>query len=101
MSEAAEIVHEETFATAYPMLTQYSFPMKAAERKIVGRENEIAQLMAALSRPELCNAVLLAPPGSGKTALVQGAMLADPSRSYREVDLSRMISELNLSLIHI
>lgn len=95
MSEAAEIVHEETFATAYPMLTQYSFPMKAAERKIVGRENEIAQLMAALSRPELCNAVLLAPPGSGKTALVQGAMLADPSRSYREVDLSRMISELN------
>ncbi len=50
----------------YPTLMKYSSPLKAAERKIVGRENEIAQLMAALSRPELCNAILLAPAGSGK-----------------------------------
>lgn len=79
----------------YPTLMEYSAPLKAAERKIVGRENEIAQLMAALSRPELCNAILLAPAGSGKTALVQGTMLADPQRSYREVDLARMIANLS------
>jgi ATP-dependent Clp protease ATP-binding subunit ClpA len=78
----------------YPTLSAYSAPLKTAERDIVGREYEIAQLMAAMSRPELCNALLLAPPGSGKTALVQAAMLKDTSRSYMEVDLARMISGL-------
>ncbi|MET0885693.1 MAG: AAA family ATPase [Mycetocola sp.] len=78
----------------YPTLSAYSAPLKTAERDIVGRDYEIAQLMAAMSRPELCNALLLAPPGSGKTALVQAAMLKDTKRSYMEVDLARMIAGL-------
>jgi len=78
----------------YPTLAAYSAPLKAAEREIVGRDYEISQLMAAMCRPELCNALLLAPPGSGKTALVQGAMLKDTARSYMEVDLARMIAGL-------
>ena len=79
----------------YPRLAKYSDPLKPAEREIVGREHEISQLMAAMSRPELCNALLLAPPGSGKTALVQAAMSADTKRLYLEVDLARMIAGLS------
>lgn len=78
----------------YPILAEYSFPVKAAERAIVGREHEISQLMAAMSRPELCNALLLAPAGAGKSALVQGTMLQDTKRSYFEVDVARMVSGL-------
>jgi len=86
----AEIELNET----YPTLAAFSAPLTAPEREIVGREYEISQLMAAMSRPELCNALLLAPPGSGKTALVQAAMLKDTTRTYMEVDLARMIAGL-------
>jgi ATP-dependent Clp protease ATP-binding subunit ClpA len=78
----------------YQTLAKYSAPLKPSERDIVGRDYEIAQLMAAMSRPELCNALLLAPPGSGKTALVKAAMEKDPERSYLEVDLAKMIAGL-------
>ncbi|MET9711949.1 AAA family ATPase [Nocardiopsis alba] len=86
---------DEELNALYPKLAKFSDPLKAPEREIVGREYEISQLMAAMSRPELCNALLLAPPGSGKTALVQAAMLADGRRVYLEVDLARMIAGLN------
>lgn len=78
----------------YSTLSKYSDPLKAASRKIVGREFEISQLAAAMRRPELSNVILLAEAGTGKTSLVQGAMLIDKERSYREVDLARMIAEL-------
>lgn len=78
----------------YKTLAQFSAPLKAAEREIIGRDHEINQLMAAMSRPELCNALLLAPPGSGKTALVQAAMVRDTERDYLEVDLAKMIAGL-------
>lgn len=79
-------------AEAYPTLSAYSDPVRAAERTIVGREKEIEQMMAAMRRPELSNVLLLAPAGSGKSALVQGAMLKDESRLYLEVDLARMVA---------
>lgn len=70
----------------YPTLSQFSEPLRAAEREIVGRDHEISQLMAAMSRPELCNALLLAPPGSGK-ALANGTLIPvnDP-RGYVEIE---------------
>lgn len=55
----------------YGLLCQYTSPVKKAERPIVGREAEIRRIKAALMRPELCNVMLLAPPGSGK-ALANG-----------------------------
>lgn len=79
----------------YPMLGQYTAPVKRAERKIVGRDKEIEQIQAALMRPEICNVMLLAPAGSGKTALVQGTMVRDTARLYLEVDLAKMIADLN------
>ncbi|MEE2522880.1 AAA family ATPase [Pseudarthrobacter sp. J47] len=77
----------------YPLLSKLSDPLKRAEREIVGREHEKLQLLASMSRPELCNALLLAEAGTGKTALVQATMAADAERLYLEVDPSRMISE--------
>lgn len=85
--------HEAHLNERYPLLSKLSEPLKKAERDIVGREHETMQLLASMSRPELCNALLLAEAGSGKTALVQATMLVDKDRLYLEVDPARMISE--------
>ncbi|MFD7668098.1 AAA family ATPase [Streptomyces sp. NPDC059788] len=85
--------HEAMLNERYPLLSKLSEPLKKAERDIVGRERETTQLLAAMSRPELCNALLLAEAGTGKTALVQATMLVDKDRRYLEVDPARMIFE--------
>ncbi|MEW1821297.1 AAA family ATPase [Arthrobacter sp. NPDC080031] len=85
--------HEVHLNEGYPLLSKLSDPLKRAEREIVGRDHEKLQLLASMSRPELCNALLLAEAGTGKTALVQATMAADAERLYLEVDPSRMISE--------
>jgi ATP-dependent Clp protease ATP-binding subunit ClpA len=85
--------HEVHPNEGYPLLSKLSDPLKRAEREIVGREHEKLQLLASMSRPELCNALLLAEAGTGKTALVQATMAADAERLYLEVDPSRMIYE--------
>ena len=84
----------DAITTNYALLNDHSAPVRPAERDIVGRDREISQLLAALSRPELCNALLLAPAGAGKSALVQATMLADPERNYREVNVANMISSV-------
>lgn len=86
---------DENLAEKYPFLNQYTSPVKKAERDIIGRDKEMKQVLASLMRPELCNVMLLADAGCGKTALVQGTMLQDTARLYLEVDLSKMIAELN------
>lgn len=84
---------DEHLDRKYPTLSSVGNPLKAAEREIVGREHEMLQLMASMARPELCNALMLGPAGSGKTAVVQGVMKFDPKRIYLEADPARMISE--------
>lgn len=83
--------------STYPTLSEYSAPLKAAEREIIGREREIRLLMAAMMRPELSNVILLAEAGSGKTSLVQAALVQDTDRLYLEVDLAKMIANLSNS----
>lgn len=78
----------------YPFLKKYTSPVKLPERKIVGRDLEMQRVLAAMMRPELCNVILLAEAGSGKTALVQGISELDTNRRYLEVDLSKMIAEV-------
>lgn len=51
---------------AYPMLRDFAFRLGKPAREVVGREKEKVSLMSALARPEMCNAILLAPPGTGK-----------------------------------
>ena len=82
-------------AEKYPHLVKYADPVQRPAREIVGREVELGQMMASLNRPELSNILLIAPPGSGKTALVQAAKMYDTERIYIELDLSRMIANLN------
>src|SRR5699024_4110416 len=82
-------------AEKYPHLVKYADPVQRPAREIVGREVELGQMMASLNRPELSNILLIAPPGSGKTALVQAAKMYDIERIYIELDLSRMIANLN------
>lgn len=77
----------------YPLLASLARPLPYPERTVLGREREKTQLMAAMSRPELCNALLLAEAGTGKTMLVQGVMEADSDRVYLEVDPARMIAQ--------
>lgn len=50
----------------YPHIRDYTSFLKKMERPLVGREKEMQSLLAAMARPELCNAILLAEAGSGK-----------------------------------
>ena len=77
----------------YPHLHKYSAPLKPMTRRLIGRDSLIRSIMAAFSRAELCNVILLAPAGAGKTSLVQGTMERDADRLYLEVDLARMIAD--------
>lgn len=88
------MLKDRTLAEQYPFLDQYTSPVKRPERSIIGREKEMRQLMAAMARPELCNVIILAEAGTGKSALVQGTMMKDTDRLYLEVDLSKMIADL-------
>lgn len=92
--ELVKAKHDEDGESKYSYLEKYTNPVKKPERPIVGRDEEMERLMAAMQRPELCNVILLADPGTGKTALVQGTMLKDSERLYLEVDLSKMIADL-------
>lgn len=84
----------EEMRKKYPFLSDYTSYVKPMERELVGRQEEMKRLMAAMRRPELCNVILLAEAGSGKTALVQGTMMKDTNRTYLEIDLSKMIANL-------
>lgn len=79
----------------YPFLKTYTNAIKRPEREIVGRDMEMKLVMAALLRPELCNVMLLGEAGSGKTMLVQSISVKDPERLYLEVNLAKMIANLN------
>lgn len=89
------MLQNEELAKKYPFLNQYTAPVKKAEREIIGRDREMRSLLAAFRRFELCNVLLLGDPGVGKTAVVQGTMVKDKDRIYLEVDLARMIADLN------
>lgn len=89
------MLENQELAKTYPFLDEYTSPVKKAEREIIGRENEMRSIMAAMLRPELCNVMLLGDAGAGKTAIVQGIMAKDTKRMYLEVDLSKMIANVN------
>lgn len=56
----------EINAEVYPLLVQYTTPVKKPVRPVIGRDLQMKQALAAFVRPELCNVLLIAPAGSGK-----------------------------------
>ena len=79
-----------TDIASYPMLSEYTSKIKYPERPILGRDRELKLLKGTMERPELSNAILLAPPGVGKTTIVEALVRDDPSRTYLKVDLPAM-----------
>lgn len=56
----------EINADVYPLLVQYTTPVKKPVRPVIGRDLQMKQALAAFVRPELCNVLLIANAGSGK-----------------------------------
>lgn len=77
------------------MLYEYAHPLQKPNRPVIGREHVMQVINAALHRPELCNVMLIGSAGTGKTMVVQGLMIKDKKRKYLEVDLAKMIANLN------
>lgn len=86
---------QKEFEDKFPHISTYTQQLKEPGFDIQSRDKEMRSIKAALMRPELCNVLLLAEPGAGKTALVQSVMMNDTKRLYLEVDLSKMIANAN------
>lgn len=69
----------------YPYMRDYTSFLKHMERPLVGREKEMQQLMAAMCRPELCNAILLAEAGSGKALDDETDIPVADDRGYAKI----------------
>lgn len=60
------------------------------DREVLGREEIINSILAAMARKELTNVALVGDAGVGKTAIVQKVSRIDAERFYFEVDLALM-----------
>lgn len=74
----------------YPMLRDFAAKLTPPARDIVGRENEKISLMSSLARPEMCNVVLLAPPGTGKAHPNDELIPVADERGYVRVGLLKV-----------
>lgn len=75
---------------AYPMLRDFAAKLAPPARDIVGRENEKISLMSSLARPEMCNVILLAPPGTGKAHPNDELIPVADERGYVRVGLLKV-----------
>lgn len=66
LERSVNVFGNDRLNEAYPMLRDFASRLGKPAREVVGREKEKVSLMSALARPEMCNAILLAPPGTGK-----------------------------------
>lgn len=74
----------------YPMLRDFAAKLAPPARDIVGRENEKISLMSSLARPEMCNVILLAPPGTGKAHPNDELIPVADERGYVRVGLLKV-----------
>lgn len=74
----------------YPMLRDFAAKLASPAREIVGRESEKISLMSSLARPEMCNVILLAPPGTGKAHPNDGLIPVADERGYVRVGLLKV-----------
>lgn len=74
----------------YPMLRNFAAKLAPPARDIVGRESEKISLMSSLARPEMCNVILLAPPGTGKAHPNDELIPVADERGYVRVGLLKV-----------
>ena len=74
----------------YPMLQDFAAKLAPPVRDIVGREKEKISLMSSLARPEMCNAMLLASPGTGKAHPNDELIPVADERGYVRVGLLKV-----------
>lgn len=78
-----------------PVLDQYTRLIATPTHPIISRDKETATLLAVFEQFETSNAIILAEPGTGKTALVQHLAEVDHSHEYREVDIPLLTGDGN------
>lgn len=81
---------DERLNDAYPMLRDFAAKLAPPARDIVGRESEKISLMSSLARPEMCNVILLAPPGTGKAHPNDELIPVADERGYVRVGLLKV-----------
>ena len=74
----------------YPMLRDFAAKLASPAREIVGRETEKISLLSSLARPEMCNVILLAPPGTGKAHPNDELIPVADERGYVRVGLLKV-----------
>lgn len=74
----------------YPMLRDFAAKLAPPARDIVGREKEKISLMSSLARPEMCNVILLARPGTGKAHPNDELIPVADERGYVRVGLLKV-----------
>lgn len=74
----------------YSMLRDFAAKLAPPAREIVGRETEKISLMSSLARPEMCNVILLAPPGTGKAHPNDELIPVADERGYVRVGLLKV-----------
>lgn len=81
---------DERLNDKYPMLRDFAAKLAPPAREIVGRETEKISLMSSLARPEMCNVILLAPPGTGKAHPNDELIPVADERGYVRVGLLKV-----------
>lgn len=78
--------HDDRFKT----INRFARFMEHPTSPILGRDEEIQTVRATLNNPEISNALLLAEPGVGKSALVSAMAESDEDKAFFEIDVGLM-----------
>lgn len=85
-----DLFDDDRLNDKYPMLRDFAAKLASPAREIVGRESEKISLMSSLARPEMCNVILLAPPGTGKAHPNDELIPVADERGYVRVGLLKV-----------
>ena len=81
----------------FPALSRAATPVSGPTAPVLGRDKEIQDLRLNLRNPEKANVIVLADPGTGKSAVVQGLAFDNNSSQYLtvSVDVERLAQDPN------
>ena len=82
----------------YPMMYEHAHEITPFSGKLVAKDDAIEALFATYEDPVVSNAILLAPPGTGKTTLMKGLAYQDKKHIYLEglKDSIKLLRELGV-----